>query len=144
MTVVVEQPTLESSMCREIPYNRNSMRSSVAGSILLLVVTVAEAQAPADEARTRETAIQQKQQQAGAAFRRLEQVQHEARLAEQDFVSARDAHGAAQKQADERRQQLEAAKKALDAARSRVESARKVYEQALTGVDQVFHKPPAK
>ena len=74
----------------------------------------------------------------------MQQAQYEAKLAEQDFLNAQDAHAAAQKQADERRQQLATAKKSLGVAQAKVAQARKRYDEALSGVDQAFQKPPAK
>jgi predicted nucleic acid-binding Zn-ribbon protein len=120
------------------------MRSSLLGAVLLLGVSAAAAQAPAEDARKREEAIQQRQHQAGAAFRELQQAQYEAKLADQDFLNAQDAHAAAQTQVDGRKRQLDDAKKALDAARAKVAQARKRYDEALSGVDQAFQKPPAK
>jgi hypothetical protein len=120
------------------------MRSSLLGAVLVLAVAAATAQAPVEDAKKREEAIQQRQHQAGAAFRVLQQAQYEAKLADQDFLKAQDAHAAARKQADARKQQLDDAKKALDAAREKVAQARKRYDEALSGVDQAFQKPPAK
>jgi len=110
----------------------------------LALATTAQAQAPVEDLTSREQAIQRSQQKTGAAYRDLQQAQYETKLAEQDFLNARDAQAAAQKQADEMKRQLDAAKKALDAARSKVAQARKRYDEALGGVDNAFQKPPAK
>lgn len=107
---------------------------------LMTVAFVTGAQAPAGAPDTRETAMQQKQRQAGAAFSDLQKAQHEAKLVEQDLLNAQDAHVAARKQADERRQQMEAAKKALAAAQAKVAQARKRYDEAVAGVEQAVHK----
>jgi hypothetical protein len=116
------------------------MRYSTASLVwLLLLLASAQAQEPA-----RDAVLQGKQQQAGAAFRALQQAQYEAKLAEQDFLNAQDAHGAAQKLVDERKRQLDAAKKTLDAAQARAARARKAYDEALSAVEQVFPKAPAK
>src|SRR5207244_3166584 len=123
---------------------RNAMRSSIVGAIFLLAVAAAGAQAPARDAGSGDAAIRQKQQQTSVAYRELQQAQYEAKLAEQDFLTAQEAHGAAQKQADERKKQLDAARKALDAARAKVAQARATYDEALTGVDQAWQKPAAK
>lgn len=120
------------------------MRSLVACVIGWLLIAPAAAQAPVGDAAPRDAGVRQKQQQAGAAYRELQQAQHEAKLAEQDFLNAQEAHGAAQKQADERRKQLEAARKSLDAVKAKVARTRKAYDDALTGVDQAWQKPPAK
>ena len=88
--------------------------------------------------------LQGRQQKAGAAFRELQQAQYEAKLAEQDFLNAQDAHGAAQKLVEERKRQLDAAKKTLDAGQAKVTRARKAYDDALTAVEQAFPTAPAK
>src|SRR5215470_14516054 len=106
---------------------RNAMRSSIVGALFLLWTAATHAQAPAGDAAVGDAAIRQKQQQTTAAYRDLEKAQYEAKLAEQDFLNAREAHGAAQKQADERKKQLDAAGKALDAAKAKVARARKTY-----------------
>lgn len=114
------------------------------GWMLMALAAAAAAQAPVEERKTREQAVQRSQQSAGAAYRDLQQASHEARLAEQDFLNAQDAQRAAQKQADESKRQMDAAKKSLDTARAKEAQARLRYEKALTGVDQAFEKPPAK
>lgn len=108
-----------------------------AGLILLLVVPVALAQAPVQDAVSREQAIQRGQQRAGAAYRELGEAEYQAKLAEQEFLNAQAAQRAAQRQ-------LDAAKKAFDGARAREAKARKDYDDALTAVDKAFGKPPAK
>jgi chromosome segregation ATPase len=118
------------------------MRTKFEGGLVLVILmtgaSIAGAQAPAG-ADARET-VQQKQRQAGAAFSELQKAQHEARLAEQDFLNAQDADTAARKAADERRQQLEAARKTLSAAQAKVAQARQRYDEAVSGVDKVFKK----
>lgn len=111
---------------------------------LLLPALVASAQVPVEDLTSREQAIQRSQQRTGAAYRELRQAQYEAKLAEQDFLNAQEAHRLAQQSAEERKRQLDAAKKALDAARAKEAQARKTYDAALTGVDQAFQKPPGK
>lgn len=123
---------------------RTTARLSIAGALLVALACAALAQTPAGEADKREAAIENKQRQAGTAYRELQQAQYEARLAEQDFLNAQEAQAAAQKQADARKQQLDAAKKALDTARTKVAQARQRYEATLTGVDVAFQKPPAR
>jgi len=120
------------------------MKCMAAGAILWLTVPGAAAQAPAGQAGAQEALVREKQQQAGAAYRALEQARYEAKLAEQDLLNAQDAHNAAQKQVDERKKQLDAAKKAADAAQAKVAQAHKRHENALTGVEQVWPKPAAK
>ncbi|MBI2294985.1 MAG: hypothetical protein HYU76_02840 [Betaproteobacteria bacterium] len=120
------------------------MRTAYLGLVLLLAAPAAAAQAPVEELSGREAAIQRSQQRAGAAFRELQQVRYQAKLAEQDYLNAEEANRAAQRQAEERKRELEAAKKALDAARAKEAQARKAYDEALTGVDKAWQKPPAK
>jgi hypothetical protein len=112
--------------------------------LVLLMATPAAAQAPVEDVTGRQHAIQRSQQRAGTAYRGLQQAQYEARLAEQDFLNARDAHAAAQKQADVLGLEAEAARKALDAAKAKEARARKAYDDALTGVDEAWRLPPAK
>jgi hypothetical protein len=120
------------------------MRTAYLGLVLLLAVPAAGAQAPVEDLSAREGVIQRSQQKAGAAFRELQQVRYEAKLAEQDYLNAEEANRAAQKQAEERKRELEAARKALDAARAKEARARKAYDEALTAVDKAWQKPPAK
>jgi len=112
--------------------------------ILLLAAPAAMAQAPVEDLTGREQAIQRSQQRTGAAYRELQQARYEAKLAEQDFLNAQEAHSAAQKHAGEMKRQLDAAKQALDAARQKEAQTRKRYEAALSDVDKAFQKPPAK
>jgi|SRR5882672_231635 len=114
------------------------------GFVLLLTATAAWAQAPVQDLSNREQAIQRSQQNSGAAYRDLQQLRYEAKLAEQDFLNAQEAQRAAQQRADEMKRQLDAAKKSLDTARAKEAQANKRYEEALNSVDQAFQKPPAK
>lgn len=93
---------------------------------------------------SRESVLLHSQQRAGIAYRDLQQAQHEAKFAEQDYLNFQDAHQAAQKRADELRRQLEAAKKTLDAARAKVTAARQRYEKEVNAVGQLPPKNPAK
>ena len=102
------------------------------------------AQAPVQDIVSRDQAIQRSQQKAGAAYRELQQAQYDAKLAEQDVLNAQEAHGAAQKHAEEVKRQLDAASKALAAAKAKEAQARKAYDAALGDVDRAFQKPPAK
>lgn len=117
---------------------------TVLAILMLTVVSVAAAQAPVEDLTGREQAIQRSQQATGAAYRELQQAQHDAKLALQDFLNAQEVQRAARERADEMKRQLDAAKKALDAARAREALARKRYDEALTGVDKAFQKPQAK
>lgn len=122
---------------------RSAMKTAVIGLVLLLIAGAAAAQAPVRD-RAREQAIQSGQQRAGAAYSNLQQAQHEAKLAEREFLNAQETQRAAQTRAEEMNQQLDGAKKALDAARQKEAQARKAYDEALDGVDQARKKPPAR
>lgn len=113
------------------------------GALCCCIATLTPAQAPVEDLRSRDQAIQRGQQNTGTAYRDLRQAQYEAKLAEQDLLNAQEAQTAAQKNADEMKRQLDAAKKALDAAKSREALARKRYEEALGSVDRAFQKTPA-
>src|SRR5262245_17708971 len=110
---------------------RGRIERAIAAAALMAVTSVAGAQS-ASGPDTREAALQHKQRQAGAAFSELQKVQYEAKLAEQDFLNAQDAH--ASTPSEERRQQLENAKKALAVAQAKVEQARKRFDDAVAAV----------
>jgi septal ring factor EnvC (AmiA/AmiB activator) len=110
----------------------------------ILCGSLAWAQAPVQDAVSRDQAIQRSQQKAGAAYRELQQAQYDAKLAEQDVLNAQEAHRAAQKHAEEVKRQLDAASKALAAAKAKEAQTRKAYDAALGDVDRAFQKPPAK
>ncbi|MDP2240211.1 MAG: hypothetical protein Q8K18_08615 [Burkholderiales bacterium] len=107
---------------------------------------VAQAQkpAPVEDLSSRESVLLQGQQRAGIAYRELQQAQHDAKFAEQDYLNYQDAHRAAQKRADELSRQLNAAKKTLDAARAKETAARQRYEKEVNAVGQLPQKSPAK
>jgi hypothetical protein len=109
----------------------------------LLVPSMAvQAQTPAP-VEERGQALQQGQYRAGAAHRELEQARHDAKLAEQDVLNARDANAAAQKEAAFRKNELDKAEKALAAVRARLQSAQRVYDDAVRAVDAVPRTAPA-
>jgi len=112
------------------------MKSTCMGLVLLLAAPATAAQAPAQDRASREQAIQSGQQRAGRAYSNMQQAQYEAKLAEQDFLNAQEAQLAAQKRAEEMKQQLDGAKKAVDAARQKEVQARKAYDEALDSVDR--------
>jgi len=120
------------------------MKIAIIGLVLLLTAGAAAAQAPVQDRTSREQAIQSGQQRAGRAYSNMQQAQYEAKLAEQDFLNAQEAQLAAQKRAEEMKQQLDGAKKALDSARQKEAQARKAYDDALTEVDQARQRPPGK
>lgn len=116
--------------------------------VLSIVSAAAAAQgqkpAPVEDLSSREGVLLPAQQRAGIAYRDLQQAQHEAKFAEQDYLNLQDAHQAALKRADELRRQTESAKKALDAARQKEAAARQRYENAVKAVSQPTSQPPAK
>ena len=117
----------------------------VAGALCWgLCLAGAQGQAPVEDLSSRDQAVQRSQLKTGAAYRELQQAQHDAKLAEQDFLNAQEAHHAARKQADEMKKQLDAASKERALAKAREARARKAYDAALGGVDKAFEKPPAK
>ena len=120
------------------------MRIAILVALALLWQEAGSAQTPAAGAASRESAIMQSQQRAGAAHRDLQQAEFGLKLAEQDLDNARDAEAAARKLAEERARHLAAAKKAFADAQAKAAAARKRYEAALTAVDEAFGKRPGK
>jgi len=110
---------------------------------LLLVAGFTQAQAPVED---RSRTVQQGQYRAGIAHRELDQARHDAKLAEQEVLNLRDAHAAAQQQADQRKRELDAAQKALAAARARLSAARQAYDREVNAVDAAHRggKDPGK
>ena len=121
---------------------RSRIEKTLAAAALMTMTCIAGAQAPAIGPGSAEDAVLQKQRQAGAAYRELQQAQYEAKLAEQDVLNLQDA--VAQQPSEERKRQLETAKKAHAAAQAKMAQARKRYDDAVTAVDQAVRKPPAK
>ena len=104
----------------------------------------AQKPAPVDDLSGRESMLLQGQQRTGIAYRELQQAQHDAKFAEQDYLNLQDAYEAAQKRADEFRRQAESAKKTRDAARAKEAAARQRYEKEINAISQPPQKPPAK
>ncbi len=105
----------------------------------LCAANAAQAQSPVED---RGNALSLGQYRAGVAWRELEQARHDAKLAEQDVLNLRDAHTAAQQQADMRKRELDAAQKAFDAARGRLAATQKAYDQAVNAVDATHKAAP--
>ena len=82
--------------------------------------------------------LQQRQQRTGDAYRRLEQIRFELKLAQQDWMNADEAYRAAQKNADDLKQQADKAHQELVAAQAREAQARAAYEQAMQAVDELY------
>lgn len=74
--------------------------------------------------------LEMRQQQTGAAYRTLQQVRYEKRLAEQDYLNAKAAHERATRE-------LDAASKAYAAAQTREKAAEADYERGLRSVDEI-------
>lgn len=108
-----------------------SMRRWILAAVLCAATGV-QAQVPVED---RGDALRQGQYRAGVTYRELEQAHYDAKLAEQDVLNLRDAHAAAQQQADQRKRELDAAQKAWDAARSKLAATQKAYDQAVDAVD---------
>ena len=102
------------------------------------------AQAPAEDAREREDALQRGQQQTSAAYRELQQAEFETKRADQDFRQLDADAKAVQKRADELKRQADAAKKKLDAAKAKEAQARKSYDAALNALDKISQPAPVK
>lgn len=75
--------------------------------------------------------LEQRQQQTGVAYRRLEQVRYEAKLAEQDYLNAKAAY-------DRSKAEFDAASKAYSAARAREKAAEEQYQQGVRSVDELY------
>lgn len=116
--------------------------------LLLCVSGVAAAQAqksaPVEDLSSRESVLLQGQQRAGIAYRELQQAQHDAKFAEQDYLNMQDAYQAAQKRADELSRQAESAKKIRDTARAKEVAARLRYEKEVNAISPPPQKSPAK
>lgn len=97
--------------------------------------------APVEDLSGREGVVLQGQQRAGIAYRKLQQAQYDARLAEQDYLNAEEARRLAQKRADELKREAETAKKAFDAAKAKEAAARAAYENEVNAVNQLQRKP---
>ena len=125
-----------------VPYNSNMKICGWTFAILALVTGIAHAQvqAPVED---RSQSLQQGQYRAGLAYRELEQARHDAKFAEQDVLNLRDAHAAAQGQADARKRDLDAAQKALDAARARLAVAQQAYDREVNAIDAAHRAAPA-
>lgn len=116
----------------------------LAATLLMMAAISNYAQAPVEDVRQRQDALQRAQQKAGAAYRELRQAEYEAKQAGQDYAQADADHKAAQKRADETRRQTDAAKKKLDAAKTKETQTRKSYDAAVNAVDQMSHPAPVK
>ena len=91
-----------------------------------------------DRGRPREKVTQNSAQvRAGIAYRELEEARFQAKLADQDFLNAGEAHAAAAKALEASKRELDAAQKARDSARERMRAAEKRYEAELDQAGQI-------
>lgn len=82
--------------------------------------------------------LEHRQLQTGTAYRHLQQVRYELRLAEQDALNAEAAYEQAQKTADARKRDVELARKAHAAAQAREKDAALAYERGIQSVDEFY------
>ncbi|HEY9445687.1 MAG TPA: hypothetical protein VIQ62_01315 [Burkholderiales bacterium] len=105
----------------------------------------AQEQMPVQSAQVPGGTLEQRQQRTGTAYRRLQQVRYEKRIAEQDLLNAQAAYESAQKNADELKRQSDAARKAYAAMQAREKEAEQAYELGIRSVDEIYRsgtKPP--
>ncbi len=113
-------------------------------SLLSVLAPLAQAQAPVEDGRLRENAIQQGQQKAGIAYREMQQAEQARKQAEQESQRANVEFNAAQKRADELKLRADTASKNFEAAKVKEAQARKSYDAAVNAVDQTWQKPAQK
>lgn len=94
-------------------------------------------QSEVQSARTAGATLEARQQQTGAAYRTLQQVRYETRLAEQDYLNAKVAHERATRD-------LDAATKAYAAAQAREKAAEADYERGLRSVEEMSGAPGSR
>jgi hypothetical protein len=95
--------------------------------------------AVAQDSQSTEAAVQAAQYRASAAYRALQQVRHEARFAEQDYLNAQEALRAGH-HSDTSKRAVEAGRRALDAAQAKVAAARATYEKEVDAVDRLHSR----
>jgi hypothetical protein len=74
--------------------------------------------------------LEMRQQQAGSAYRRLQDARYDRKLAEQDYLNAKAAH-------ERTTREFDAASKAYTEAQAREKAAESEYERGLRSVDEV-------
>jgi hypothetical protein len=74
--------------------------------------------------------LEMRQQQAGSAYRRLQDARYDRKLAEQDYLNAKAAH-------ERTTREFDAASKAYTEARAHEKAAEAEYERGLRSVDEV-------
>lgn len=106
-------------------------------TLILMIATAASyAQAPVEDGRQRQDALQREQQKAGVAYREMRQAEFAAKQAAEDNRQADAEYRNAQKRADELKHQADAEKKKLDAAKAKEAQARKSYDTAVNAADR--------
>lgn len=87
-------------------------------------------QSEVQSARVPGASLEMRQQQTGNAYRKLQEMRYEKRLAEQDYLNAKVAHERATRA-------FEAASKAYAEAQAREKAAEAEYERGLRSVDEI-------
>ena len=118
--------------------------AAVVSGLALCACATAFAQkaAPVEDLRPADAPLLKGQQRAEAAYRALQQAQYDAKLAEQDWLNAREAHRTAQQRADELKRQEDAAKKIVDTAKGKVAALRAAHDKEVNAVDGMSRKKP--
>lgn len=110
----------------------------MAAMLLVGCALRAQEQTPVQSTQVPGGTLEQRQRQTGVAYRRLEQVRYEKRLAEQDLLNAQAAYESAQKNAAELKRQADAARQAYAAAQAREKEAEQAYERGIRSVDELY------
>lgn len=110
---------------------KTACAAALAASVLAGCALRAQEQSEVHSVRVPGGTLEQRQQQTGAAYRRLEQMRYEAKLAEQDYLNAKAAY-------DRSKAEFDAASKAYSAARAREQAADRDYQQGLRSVDELY------
>jgi hypothetical protein len=107
-----------------------------------IALTQVQGSAIAQATQNTEAALQAARFRAGEAYRQLQQAQYEAKLAEQDYLNAQEAHRVAQN-SEASKSAVESTRRALDVEQAKVAAARKAYEKEVNTVDRLHHQPTA-
>lgn len=110
---------------------KTACAAALAASVLAGCALRAQEQSEVQSVRVPGGTLEQRQQQTGAAYRRLEQMRYETKLAEQDYLNAKAAY-------DRSKTAFDAASKAYSAARAREQAAEAQYQQGVRSVDELY------
>jgi hypothetical protein len=100
----------------------------------------AAAPVPVEELKPPADTVLQRQQRASGAYRTLQQLQYDEKLAQQDHANAQEAQRLAQQRADELKQQVDAARGALETARKKTAAARTAYDREVSAADEASRR----